>query len=560
MAAGPIDPNIARNYRETAEALRNDESRFIGKELNAEGQLVNPRRGVLDSLRLRLCTSNHRAREALINQFVKQYKANVEVMLPAAARTTKEDLSDKDRLLARIERALTPIASAARASAPAALAASESSPKAEAEAKSKARVELEDDLQQQQERQQARSERAKAAAAARPSPPPPAPAVTPPQAAKAEASFTGYKNLPRGIGGIDGMIADRLDPHTRGAIAATERSARVPSEPAYHEACALFAFCGDVPGVKEHLDKLSDDKKAIIALLKEGKYEELNARQKKTLIEMAGEVQKIIGNQDRSAITRLSADFPIRAMPANFAALFPNLKFLKFTADKLYKGVDLPQLKELEVEGMEGADFNLIRANNLEKLVVKKGLKEMPDLTGCPLLADVRILGCELTRVDSARLPQSVRVLTLSDNEHLSHVRLELPNLRYLHIDSSPRKKAAADIELRTPELRRFTNNEARLAEIPHTLFGCKKLEVLNLNGTQIRHLPMEMTELAQLKRIQLDMTPIDHFPAVLGLMPELGVIGISVDAEITLPAWLEEFPPNLMTVILSRGPRTYSR
>lgn len=569
MIGPDINPTILKNFQETAEALLHEDGHFANKELNENGQLVDlARSGMSDDLK---------AREELIGQFIKLYKEKVEVLLPSSAKPTEHGPTDKNELLARIARAVIPPAKPAPVvKAPPTAAEAAKIKKANDDKREFLRQIGEQDTKWNAQREgYVTTPRPRAAGAAAPKaagggaagPAAPRGADSP----EVKAKFAKYGELPTAI---RRHIAAGSDPRTKGALGTTATTERQPVERPYHEACALIAFCDDknFPAGQKYLDGLSADKRAVLAKLRSGKdgYEKLDSKQKKVAIELSADLRRFIEAQDRSGITRLDARFPIRALPADFATLFPNLEVLNFQSDGMYGDVNinLPRLKELQIGGFQTGNLN-IQCPALVKLSINNasGIKVMPDLTGCGNLAELALSGSKLTEVDSGRLPPSLRQLVLTGNPQLSRVRLALPELRNLQINASPALTAFP--ELTTPQLAKLDLANNQIQQMPDVPF--KKLEALNLNGnpirempasiggspklvrldlarTAIRHLPREMTGLKLLERIDISGTPFDHVPPVLALMNGLTVINMA-NVRATIPDWLGEYPPRITEI-----------
>lgn len=323
-----VDPAILDQYRKTAEALLREDGDFAHKALNANGQIVDVgRAGMSDNLQ---------AREELIQQFIKLYKEKVEVLLPPSATLT--DPGDKKDVLARIARAVAP----------------PSSPTA--------RV------------------------VTRPSTP--AAAATRRIEGETKAAFNKYRGLPDVL---HKEISGMLDPATRRAVNATERVAasqvQRQFERTFHEACGLCAFCIPSATLDEVRSFTHPEEVVIFKLIRRGADDEFTPSQKKIVIEMAEKYRKDIlssssGHREDTSIDISIFGAPVRALPPDFAQLFPKVTHLEFKADQFYGRIDMPQLRGLRIKNFGGNKVDFRGSVKLERLELD-GVKKRPPLAAC---------------------------------------------------------------------------------------------------------------------------------------------------------------------------------
>ncbi|WP_040262778.1 leucine-rich repeat-containing protein kinase family protein [Pseudomonas massiliensis] len=92
---------------------------------------------------------------------------------------------------------------------------------------------------------------------------------------------------------------------------------------------------------------------------------------------------------------------------------------------------------------------------------------------------------------------------------------------------------------------------QADLKEVPPEVYGlADTLEVLNLNGNQLKHLPADLPRLKRLKVLFCSNNPFTELPEVLGQCPALEMIGFKACAIRQIPA--ASLPPALRWLILT--------
>lgn len=611
---------VLQQYQATASVLQQKDNQFDGKELNAEGQLVDAKNSWLISicrmLGLTCFVHDKEARNKLIDQLANK----VEYLLIKGA-----DNSDKDVLLDRINRAVSgeimnadaprpdkamPTPNAAAVAAPAVVIPASAPPPAtvpieaglvappEKPPSLASRQALEADLKAREAQydQYLRDEGSTAkAAGTAPSrrakrsegevkaavekqgdladgvrgAPSSGPAVGKPKT----TGFEQYGKLPSVL--RDKIVAES-DLSTRRAVATTSQTEHQRlSERPYDEACALIAvgMCYHLPPAQDYLNGLPQDKKDVLAKIELAKFDKqfediVTPAEKKIAIEIAQGLQKLIESSDRSSIIQLKAVFPIRAIPPNFATLFPNLEKLEFKADQFYGPINLPNLEELVIEGQQGEKLDLRRCTNLKDLKMMR-IREMPDLSGLERLENIDISLSTITSISSEQLPQSLKKLSLRICSNLSTVRLELPALTELHISGASALRGIEKLatpklialelsgtKIRElpglaplPELVKLQLTGGPLREVPRSIAASTKLAVLSFSQTDIRHLPQEMQALQGLRKIDLSHTKLDHFPPVLGLMNGLESVEMYIDSQLVMPKWLADFPEKLQWI-----------